>query len=105
MSDFSEFLYRLTPTRPAMLTRGPTDDEAATTQRHFEYLQRLCDEGVVILAGRTLTTDASSFGIVIFRAPSEADARRIMENDPGVSEGVMNAELFPYRIALLAGSR
>lgn len=84
-----------------MLAEGPTPAEAATTQRHFEYVKGLCDSGVVILAGRTLNTDSSSFGIVILNADSEAAARSIMESDPGVAGGVMRADLFPYRIALL----
>jgi uncharacterized protein YciI len=59
-------------------------------------------EGVVILAGRTLNGDDSTFGIVIFNAGSEEEARRIMESDPAVRQGVMRAELFPYRVALIA---
>ncbi|MFL5803143.1 MAG: YciI family protein [Roseiflexaceae bacterium] len=55
-----------------------------------------------MLAGRTLNTDPSSFGIIILRADTEATARGIMEDDPAVQQGVMRAELFPYRIALPA---
>jgi uncharacterized protein YciI len=87
-----------------MLTNGPTEDEAAITSEHFRYLKGLTDGGVVVLAGRTLNTDASSFGIVILRADSEAKARAVMENDPGVAKGVMRAALYPYRIALMAGA-
>jgi len=56
---------------------------------------------VVLLAGRTLNTDPSSFGIVILTADTEQEARRIMHNDPAVKARVMRAELYPYRIALL----
>lgn len=98
----AEFLYRIQPTRPAMLTSGPTVAEAEATQAHFAYLQAARDAGVVLGAGRTLTTDESTFGIVIFRAPDEAAARELMENDPAVAAGVMRAELFPFRVALWA---
>jgi len=94
-----EFLYRIQPSRAEMLTNGPTPEESVIVSEHFEYLKRLADEGVVVLFGRTLNTDPSCFGIVIFRAESEDAARRIMENDPAVRQGVMRAELFPYRIA------
>jgi uncharacterized protein YciI len=94
------FLYTLRPSRLAMLAEGPTPEEAATVQRHFAYLQDLTAQGVVILAGRTLTTDADSFGIVILRAASEAAAQAVLEADPAVAGGVMHARLFPYRIAL-----
>lgn len=102
MSSISQFLYRIQPTRPAMLTDGATPEEAEIVSRHFARLQSLMEQGIVILAGRTLNTDPSSFGIVVFNAESEAAARAIMESDPAVSEGVMRAELFPYRVALIA---
>jgi uncharacterized protein YciI len=56
---------------------------------------------VVILAGRTLNADESSFGIVIFRAASGEEAQAVMKADPAVQQGVMQAELFPYRVALM----
>jgi uncharacterized protein YciI len=97
-----EFLYRIRPSRPEMLTEGPTDVESASIERHFAYLKNLTEQGVVRLAGRTLHTDPTSFGIVVFRAASEMAARQIMEDDPAVKDGVMLAELFPFRIALWA---
>jgi uncharacterized protein YciI len=84
-----------------MLSQGPTPDEEARVSEHFQYLKALLDGGQLILAGRTLNTDPSSFGIVILRAVSEDAARQIMENDPAVSNGVMLAELYPFRVALM----
>jgi uncharacterized protein YciI len=104
MSDPLQFLYRIQPTRPAMLTEGPTPDEQAIVGEHFAYLQELTHQGTVILAGRTLHTDSSSFGIVILEVDSEETARGIMQNDPAVAGGVMRAELFPYRVALMRSS-
>ena len=66
MSRMDQFLYRIRPNRTAMLSDGGTLDENALVGQHFNYLQRLNAEGVVLLAGRTLTTDEHSFGIVIF---------------------------------------
>ena len=96
-----QFLYRVQATRPAMLTDGPTPDEAAIVERHFASLQGLTERGTVILLGRTLNTDPSSFGIAIFKADPEDAARAIMDGDPAVRAGVMRADLFPYRIARL----
>jgi uncharacterized protein YciI len=67
---------------------------------HFRYIQELVETGVVLLAGRTLNNDDKAFGIVIITAASESDAIGIMRNDPAVAKGVMDAEIFPYRIAL-----
>jgi uncharacterized protein YciI len=101
MTETAQYLYKIRPSRPAMLTDGPTPAEQESVSEHFEYLRRLTEEGVVILAGRTLNTDETSFGIVIFRAASPEAARALMENDPAVRRGVMLAELYPYRVALL----
>ncbi len=97
----TQYLYKIQPTCPEMLTQGPTAEEEAIVSEHFAYLQDLTEQGVVILAGRTLNTDPSSFGIVIFRAESEQAAHAVMNNDPAVQKGVMRAELYPYRIALM----
>jgi uncharacterized protein YciI len=102
MSEVTHFIYRIQPTRPAMLTDGPSPEEQTILSAHFEYLTQLRDQGVVVLAGRTLNTDESSFGIAILRVSSEAAARDVMRNDPAVKHNVMRAELFPYRIALMA---
>jgi uncharacterized protein YciI len=98
----AQYLYRIQPTRIEMVSVGATPQEQEIVSQHFDNLKRLMEEGVVILAGRTLNGDDSTFGIVVFNAESEEEARRIMENDPAVRQGVMRAELFPYRVALIA---
>lgn len=94
----SEFLYRLHATRSAMLTEGPTPEERKVVAAHLAYLQQLTAAGVVLLFGRTQTTDPGTFGIVIFRADSPDAARQIMADDPVVRAHVMRAEVFPFRI-------
>ena len=96
-----QYLYRIQPTRPTMLTEGPTAEEATIVSEHFDYLKGLTERGIVILAGRTLNTDESSFGIVIFNAETEDEAQAIVRDDPAVRGGVMAATTFPYRIALI----
>lgn len=99
-----QFAYVLRPTRPQMLAQGATSQEEKIVKRHFQYLEDLTSRAVVLFAGRTLTTDERSFGIVVLEAEDEALARGIMEGDPAVKQGVMSAELFPYRVALIRGS-
>ena len=97
----NEYLYRIHPTRLAMLEEA-TPEESRIVGEHFTYLETLCRSGQVRMAGRTLHTDESSFGIVVFRAEDETAARRVVEQDPAVRDGVMTWELFPFRIALWA---
>ena len=96
-----QYLYRLRPTRPAMLSEGPTAEEQRVVGEHFAHLKHLAEQGTVILAGRTLNADPTAFGLVIFTAASEEAALALMRADPAVRQGVMAAELFPYRFALL----
>lgn len=103
MQQPTEWLYRIRPTRLAMLSEGPTQDEGEAMAAHFQYLKQLTAEGTVILAGPTLVIDDSNFGVVIFKAPDRDSAQAIMHADPAVKGGVMHADLFPFRVSLLTG--
>lgn len=99
MAQKPQFIYFLKLV-PRLLDEGSwTAADEEVVDRHFVRLQKLTAEGKVILAGRT--TDANPTGIVILEVDSEDEARALMESDPTVAEGIMTAELFPYRVALL----
>jgi uncharacterized protein YciI len=105
MERSEHFLYKITPTRIGMVIEGPTREEAAIVEEHLVYLTELAEKGTVLLFGRTTNLDANVFGIVIFKADSKESAMKIMNNDPAVRKGVMSAELYPYRIAFMAGAK
>ncbi len=96
------YAYRIQPVRSDMLATGLDEREQAVVGEHFAYLQEALAQGVLLLAGRTLTTDEKSFGIAVFRAESPEAAQAFTGNDPAVRKGVMRAEVFPFRIALLS---
>jgi uncharacterized protein YciI len=100
MSQKAQFIYTLRLADPTMPERGPTAQEQAIVGRHFAYASALTEKGVMILVGRTQTTDPETFGIAIFEAEDEKAARAIMRGDPAVAEGLMRAELRPFKIAL-----
>ena len=77
-----------------------TEKDANIVSTHFTYLQNLLQQGILLMAGRSLVENPNSFGIVVFEAESEEDACQIMENDPAVKQGFMTAELHPFRVAL-----
>ncbi len=95
-----QFLYRIQPVRHDMLTKGATEFESRIITEHFNYLRRLTEDGIVILAGRTQNTDYSSFGIVLLKAETIETAREVMLNDPAVKNNVFRAELYPYKTSL-----
>ncbi len=95
------YLYRIWPGRRELLTEGPTSGEERAISAHYEYLCGLASRNVVLLAGRTNSNATGDFGIVIFQAADETEAREIMEGDPAVGEGVFVADIFPFDIALV----
>ena len=78
-----------------------TEEEQAVWGVHFERLQRLLEEGTLIMAGPTL--GPVNTGIAVIEAPDEDAARRLMEEDPAISSGVARGELRPFRVSLLRG--
>jgi uncharacterized protein YciI len=75
--------------------------EEAIIDEHFEYLKQYLTVGKLTLADRCLNGE---FGIVIFRAESEGQAKDFMKNDPAVNKGTMAAELHRFRVALMERS-
>jgi uncharacterized protein YciI len=78
-----------------------TAEEEAVWDVHFERLQRLLAEGVLVLAGPTL--GRINTGVTIFEAPDEAAARRILDEDSVIVSGYARGELRPFRVSLLRG--
>jgi len=94
----AQWIYRIVPTRPEMVANA-TDAEEEVVAEHFDYLTALKAAGILILAGRTQEEDGT-WGITIFEAPDEVSARAVMETDPAVAAGVMQAALYPYAVAV-----
>jgi uncharacterized protein YciI len=78
-----------------------TEPEQAVWGEHFERMQRLTADGVMILVGPTL--GPVNTGVAVFEAPDEEAARTIMNEDPAISSGIARGELRPFRVALLRG--
>ena len=97
----SEFIYVFEPVRPELVTDPDacTEEETRIADEHFAFLQKANEDGIVILAGRSL--DGEGPAVVIFEADSEDRARSFMEADPFVAGGLMRASLHPFRAALV----
>ena len=96
-----QFIYVLKLTPRLLEEKNWTEQDNQIIGRHFSRLQRLHKEGRVLMAGRTLNADPSQFGVVVFEAASEEEARELMEADDAVKEKIMTAQLFPFRVALI----
>lgn len=98
MTDMSYFVYLLRPVRSNFI-ESITREEEVILDEHFDYLEKALEEGRLILAGACLD---GTFGVVIFRATSQEDALKFMKNDPAVKRKIMEAELHPFRVSLVA---
>ena len=96
----SEWIYFIHPPREDFIATI-TDEESAVMETHAGHLEKLLDEGVLVLAGPTY--GRINTGIAVIEAPDEATARAIMESDPAISSGQMTGELRQMRVSFLRG--
>jgi uncharacterized protein YciI len=100
MALVAEWIYFIHPPREDFAATM-TEAEREVWAVHFERLQRLVAEGVLILAGPTL--GPVNTGIAVIEAEDEAAARRLMEEDPAIASGIAKGELRSFSVALLRG--
>jgi uncharacterized protein YciI len=97
MGEKLQFVY-LFKSRRIDFLQTMTQEERMAMGGHLEYTKRLFSENKIVLAGPCLD---GAYGIVIFQADSEQEAREIFENDPVVKANIMDVELHPYKVSLL----
>lgn len=84
----------------AFLKRGPkriTDSlEVARLQKlHLQNIERLADEGKLVLAGPFLD-NGDLRGIYLFNVPTVEEAKKLTESDPMIQSGHLIMELKPW---------
>lgn len=93
------FCYQNQLVDPTVI-HNPDNATKATMSEHFTYLKDALATGQLVLAG---PCEDLAFGLVIYHAENEQAALDFMENDPAIREGLMTAELHPFRVSLIAG--
>ncbi len=91
------FLLIYRPPRPTFGSDA-TPEEERIIGSHFQYLKRLLAQGTLLIAG---PCEDASMGIAIVECESEADAKRILDEDPAVAGRVFTCEVKPYRVSLI----
>ena len=97
--------------RAAGAARHPTLAEREAIRGHVDYLGRLLADDKLIFAGRAsgppqvpaehgLSMGEMPLGIVVFEAAGDAEAKRIMENDPAIEAGALIGCVHPFGVAL-----
>jgi uncharacterized protein len=95
-----QFIYVLRLVPRLYADSAWTKEDEAVLKRHFARFQEATKTGQLILAGRTSEPGDKTFGIAIFEAADEDAARKFMQEDPAVANGLMTAELHPFAVAL-----
>ncbi|MBL6449801.1 hypothetical protein JMN32_26050 [Fulvivirga sp. 29W222] len=77
-----------------------TEEVTLIADSHFSYLKELHDKGLAFFVGRTdyNVDNTDNFGIVIFKAKNKEEAEALMNNDPAVKNGLMRADVHPFKV-------
>ncbi len=84
----------------AFLKRGPNRSQDSITaaqiqSAHLKNIERMAEEGVLVLAGPFLD-NSEVRGIYVFNVESVEEARVLTETDPAVQAGRLIMELHPW---------
>jgi uncharacterized protein YciI len=86
-----------------VLKTGPKDAEITDKKQraeifagHMANIQRLADEGKLVLAGPFGTNNRDYRGLFIFAVTTIDEAQKLVETDPVIKSGMMIAELTPW---------
>ena len=90
------YLGTVTP-RPTFIN-DITEEEQKIMEEHFQFLKKLMENKMLILAGPIL--EEGFFGINILSTNNLVEAENMMKEDPSVKSGIMKLSLHPFRIFL-----
>ena len=97
MSKKLHYFVRLLGRRPGW-PEDMTPAEEEIMAEHFEYLKQLVAEKRVVMAGPVWKP---TFGLMILRVDSDAEARGIIAEEPSVKKGLHDFEIQEMVLSLL----
>jgi len=87
--------YVLALLKPGPRRDQPTEEAARLMKAHLANIQRLADEGKLVLAGPFLD-DGPFAGIYVFRVATVEEARSLTATDPAIQAGRLEMELHAW---------
>ena len=93
--------YEMTTYYVGLLYRGPSWSPEETPERqriqeaHLANIQRLADEGKLLLAG-PFSDGGDMRGMFVFQVASMEEAKALCDTDPAVKAGRLRVELHPW---------
>lgn len=100
--QMKEFIYVLKLTEKYQDEKNWTEETGKILGEHFNYLKDFYEKGISKMIGRTdlETSNPNMMGLNIFIAESLEAAQEMANNDPAVKNGIMRAEVLPFKIVL-----
>jgi len=77
-------------------TTATKEEKAKYFEGHMANINRLADEGKLIVAGPFMKNDRNYRGIFIFNVTTIEEAQALVETDPAVKAKIFEAELTPW---------
>jgi len=82
--------------------KWPDDKEAnAALSAHGEYWAKQLKDGRAMMAGGMKGDYWDNVAMIVFEAPSEAEAQQIAKNDPAVKAYVFQAQVRPFDVLFI----
>lgn len=77
-------------------TTATKEEKTKYFEGHMANINRLADEGKLIVAGPFMKNDKNYRGIFIFNVATVEEAQGLVETDPAVKAKIFEAELTPW---------
>lgn len=63
---------------------------------HFENINKLAEQGKMVLAGPISKNDKTYRGIFVFDVANEDEVKKLMEGDPTITNGIFDVEYYKW---------
>jgi uncharacterized protein YciI len=93
--DYGMRQYVFCILRMGKTTRPGAKEMEPLQAGHLKNIMRLADEGKLVLAGPFMD-DGDMRGLFIFNVKTVEDAKKLVETDPLISAGYLEAEFHPW---------
>lgn len=77
-------------------TTATKEEKTKYFEGHMANINRLADEGKLIVAGPFMKNDRNYRGIFIFNCTTVEEAQKLVETDPAVKAKIFEVELTPW---------
>lgn len=94
--DYGMKKYVLVILKTGENTTATSEETNAAFREHMENINRLVEEGKLIVAGPLGKNDKTYRGIFILDVPTVEEAGELVQTDPAVKAKLLDVELFPW---------